>query len=100
MFHVELDELIADLARMTRVTSQMMNSASIALHQTDLALAGLVIADRDRMTAMLNNTERRCLSLLALQAPVAGDLRVVVAALRAVGASPTTRWPSQGRPAT
>lgn len=83
-FHDGLDELIADLARMVRLASQMMNNASIALHQTDLALADLVIADRDHVNAMLNDTERRCIILLALQAPVAGDLRVVVAALHAV----------------
>jgi phosphate transport system protein len=85
IFHTQLDGLVADLARMTRLASQMMNNASIALHQTDLALAGLVIADRDQITAMLSDTERRCITLLALQAPVAGDLRVVVAALHVVG---------------
>ncbi|MGH3717898.1 MAG: phosphate signaling complex protein PhoU [Pseudonocardiaceae bacterium] len=84
-FHVELDELITDLARMARLAAQMVINASIALHQTDLARAGLIIADRDRMNAMHDDTERRCITLLALQAPVAGDLRVVVAALRAVG---------------
>ncbi len=84
-FHAELDELIADLARMARLAGQMMTNASIALHQNDLPLAERVITDRDRTTAMLAHTERRCITLLALQAPVAGDLRVVVAALRAVG---------------
>ncbi|MGH3773176.1 MAG: phosphate signaling complex protein PhoU [Pseudonocardiaceae bacterium] len=84
-FHVELDELITDLARMARLAAQMVINASIALHQTDLTRAGLVIADRDRMNAMHADTERRCIALLALQAPVAGDLRVVVAALHAVG---------------
>jgi phosphate transport system protein len=84
-FHTELDELVADLARMARLAAQMMINSSIALHQIDLARAGLVIADRDRMNAMHDETERRCISLLALQAPVAGDLRVVIAALRAVG---------------
>jgi phosphate transport system protein len=84
-FHAELDELIVDLARMARLAGQMMTNASIALHQNDLPLAERVITDRDRITAMLAHTERRCITLLALQAPVAGDLRVVVAALRAVG---------------
>ncbi|PZS40361.1 MAG: hypothetical protein DLM62_03320 [Pseudonocardiales bacterium] len=36
------------------------------------------------MNAMLDDTEHRCVTLLALQAPVAGDRRVVVAALHAV----------------
>ncbi len=84
-FHAELDELMAELARMTRLAGQMMTNASIALHQTDLALAGVVIADSDQMNGMLEDIDRRCVTLLALQAPVAGDLRVVVAALRAVG---------------
>jgi phosphate transport system protein len=84
-FHAELDELMIDLARMVRLAAQMMTNASIALHQSDFALAGLVIADRDQMNAMHDDTERRCVTLLALQAPVAGDLRVVVAALHAVG---------------
>ncbi|MGH3766029.1 MAG: phosphate signaling complex protein PhoU [Pseudonocardiaceae bacterium] len=84
-FHAELDDLVADVAKLTRLASRMMNNASIALHQRDLALAGLVIADRDRMTVMLDDTERRCVALLALQAPVAADLRVVIVALRVAG---------------
>jgi phosphate transport system protein len=84
-FHAELDGLITELARMARLAGQMMTNASIALHQTDLALAGVVIANSDQMNGMLDDTNRRCITLLALQAPVAGDLRVVVAALHAVG---------------
>lgn len=84
-FHAGLDELMSDLARTVRLVGQMMTDASIALHQTDLALAGLVIAECDRVKATYDGMERRCVSLLALQAPVAGDLRVVVAALHALG---------------
>ncbi|MGH3783394.1 MAG: phosphate signaling complex protein PhoU [Pseudonocardiaceae bacterium] len=84
-FHAELDELVTDIARMTRFAAQMMTNASIALHQIDLPLAGLVIADCDQINAMHDDLERRCICLLALQAPVAGDLRVVVAVLHSVG---------------
>ncbi len=84
-FHAELDELIIELARMARLAGQMMTNASIALHQTDLALAEVVIADSNQMNGLLDDTDRRCITLLALQAPVAGDLRVVVAALQTVG---------------
>ncbi|MDQ2790429.1 MAG: phosphate signaling complex protein PhoU [Actinomycetota bacterium] len=83
-FHVQLDELIIDLVRMTRLAGQMMTNAAIALHQRDLALAAVVIAKRDQMYAMHDDTEQRCIILLARRAPVAGDLRAVVAALRAV----------------
>ena len=84
-FHAELDELISRLARMVRLAGEMMTNASIALHQIDLPLAALVMADRDRARATYRALERRCVILLALEAPVAGDLRAVVAALHALG---------------
>ncbi|HET9255336.1 MAG TPA: PhoU domain-containing protein [Pseudonocardiaceae bacterium] len=84
-FHAGLDELMSDLASMVRLTGLMMTNASIALHQSDLTLADLVIAQREDIRARYELMERRCVSLLALQAPVAGDLRVVVSALRALG---------------
>ncbi|MGH3769656.1 MAG: phosphate signaling complex PhoU family protein [Pseudonocardiaceae bacterium] len=84
-FQAGLDELVGELARMVRRAGQMMSDASIALHQNDLALAELVIAERGRIKAMYDVMERRCISLLALQAPVAGDLRVVVATLHSLG---------------
>jgi phosphate transport system protein len=84
-FHAELDQLITDLARTARLAAHMMTNASIALHQNDLALAELVIAHCDQMNVMHDETEQRCVTLLARQAPAAGDLQVVVAALHAVG---------------
>lgn len=83
-FHAELGEVITDLARMSRLAGQMLTNAAIALHQTDLALAGVVIAECDQMTASLDDTEQHCVVLLTRQTPVTGDLRVVVAAVRAV----------------
>jgi phosphate transport system protein len=76
-FHAGLDELVNHLARMVRLAGEMMTN--------DLALAVLVIADRDQIKAMYHVLERRCVTLLALEAPVAGDLRVVVATLHALG---------------
>ncbi|MDQ3763244.1 MAG: phosphate transport system regulatory protein PhoU [Actinomycetota bacterium] len=84
-FHAELGELITDLARMVRLAGQTMTNAAIALHQLDLALAGVAIAKCDQMTASLDDTEQRCVALLMQQPLVAGDLRVVVAAVHAVG---------------
>ena len=84
-FHAGLAELMSDLAEMVRRVGQMMTRASIALHQADLPLAALVIAECDQINAMYDVMERRCVALLALQASVAGDLRVVVAALHALG---------------
>jgi len=84
-FHAELGELINSLARMTRLAGQMVTNAAIALHQTDLTLAGIVTANCDQMTASLADLEQHCVTLLGHPAPDAEGLRVVVAALRAVG---------------
>jgi phosphate transport system protein len=52
-----------------------------ALEHTDLRLAQFVIADDDRIDGRYLEVHQGVLSLLALQAPVAGDLRVVAAVL-------------------
>ena len=84
-FHAQLDELIIDLVRMTRLASAMMTNAAIALHQADAPLADLVIAKRDQMNAMHDDAEQRCIALLAQRPPDVGDARAVVAVLRAIG---------------
>jgi phosphate transport system protein len=52
-----------------------------ALAEADLRLAQFVIADDDRIDGRYLEVHQGVLSLLALQAPVAGDLRVVAAVL-------------------
>ncbi len=83
-FQAELDRLADDLARMARLASQMMTEASEALQRADLALAELVISRDDEMDVLHDDVEQRCVNLLALQAPVAADLRMVVSAMHAV----------------
>src|SRR5436853_6459476 len=55
-----------------------------ALEQTDVELASLVIADDDRIDGRYLEVHQGILSLLALQAPVAGDLRLVAALLHVI----------------
>ncbi len=50
----------------------------------DIELAELVIADDDRIDGRYLEVHQGVLSLLALQAPVAGDLRVVAALLQVI----------------
>jgi phosphate transport system protein len=52
-----------------------------ALEQQDVELAEVVIADDDRVDGRYLEVHQGILSLLALQAPVAGDLRLVAALL-------------------
>jgi phosphate transport system protein len=55
-----------------------------ALEHVDVELAGLVIADDDRIDGRYLEVHQGILSLLALQAPVAGDLRLVAALLHVI----------------
>ena len=84
-FHAELDSLIRDLARAARMAGQMMANASTSLSRADLALAELVLSSESDMKMLCDDMDQRCVKLLVLQAPVATDLRVVVAAMHAVG---------------
>ena len=55
-----------------------------ALEHQDLELAQFVIADDDRLDGRYLEVHQGILSLLALQAPVAGDLRLVAALLHLI----------------
>jgi phosphate transport system protein len=55
-----------------------------ALRHQDVELAQMVIADDDRVDGRYLEVHQGILSLLALQAPVAGDLRLVAALLHTI----------------
>ena len=55
-----------------------------ALEHQDVELAQMVIADDDRVDGRYLEVHQGILSLLALQAPVAGDLRLVAALLHMI----------------
>jgi phosphate transport system protein len=55
-----------------------------ALEQQDVELAQIVIMDDDRLDGRFLEVHQGILSLLALQAPVAGDLRIVAALLHVI----------------
>jgi phosphate transport system protein len=55
-----------------------------ALHHQDIELAAIVIHDDDRLDGRYLEVHQGILSLLALQAPVASDLRTVAALLHVI----------------
>lgn len=78
----ELDAVTGDLVEMTRLVGRAMNRATQALLDADLALAESVIEGDAQVDSLTAAVEERCLDIIALQAPVASDLRVVIGALR------------------
>ena len=55
-----------------------------SLEHQDIELASLVVQDDDRLDGRYLEVHQGILSLLALQAPVAGDLRIVAALLHVI----------------
>jgi phosphate transport system protein len=67
------------------VVEQLDRTMEALAHQ-DIELAEMVIADDDRVDGRYIEVHQAILSLLALQAPVAGDLRLVAALLHVLKA--------------
>lgn len=83
LFHDELAELGSELAAMCGLACAAMEQAAHALLNTDLALAERAIITRAEITRQGEQCEHHACLQLALQAPVAKDLRIVVTAIRA-----------------
>lgn len=77
-YHGRVDRLVVQLAELSEMVGDAMRSATIAALDTDLAVAQQVI-DND---GLIDRARLRCEEdarvLLALQAPVATDLRTVL----------------------
>ena len=69
---------------MCRMAGIAMERATQALLQADLALAEQVIGDHENIIAASARAEEAAFVLLALQAPVAGDLRAIVGSIQIV----------------
>lgn len=83
-FREQLQELQKEVVRMATMASQAIEAAVRALKDRDLDLAQQVVAGDDAIDALELEIERRCLELIALQQPVAGDLRQISAVFRLI----------------
>jgi phosphate transport system protein len=76
-FHQELEDLELDILGMGELCERAIGRSVDALVSGDPALADDVIASDDEIDDKYISIEQRCLQLLALQTPVAGDLRLL-----------------------
>ena len=83
-YSAELTDLAASMARMCTLATDDLELATHALLQADLSSAERVLSSRDEMLRLGAETEERGFELLALQAPVARDLRQVVTSIQLV----------------
>ncbi len=66
------------------IVIQQLDRALEAVNYQDVELAGMVVVDDDRIDGRYLEVHQGVLSLLARQAPVAGDLRIVAALLHVI----------------
>src|SRR6201997_2590936 len=83
-FHESLRALEAQALDGLDLVTQQLDRSLESLSYQDVELAGMVVADDDRIDGRYLEVHQGILSLLALQSPVAGDLRRIAALLHVI----------------
>ena len=84
-FDEDIERLRALISQMGGLAEHSIGEAMRCLIQRDTEGAETVVADDKKLDVLEIETERRAVQLIALRAPMAGDLRDVVAALKISG---------------
>ena len=82
LYRADLERLGRDLAEIARLVHRAMIDAQEALESADVHGAERVISEDARIDRLQESLDEQAVRILALQAPVATDLRTVVATLR------------------
>ena len=81
-FHHALDDVKAEIVQLAALVSEAIPRATQALLDMDLQGAQRVIDHDDVLDQKSTMIEERCLRLLALQQPMASDLRALMTAIK------------------
>src|SRR3954447_25950210 len=84
-FHHRLDEIHGDIVRIAALVTEAIPKGTEVLLGGDLTLADVVITGDDLLDARSLEVEEKCFQVLALQAPMARDLRAVITAVHMIG---------------
>lgn len=84
-FHAEIDEISDLIVQLAARAGDAVARATDALLKYDLVEAQQIIDDDDLIDVAAIGIEEKCQSLLALQQPMAGDLRQILAAMWITG---------------
>jgi phosphate transport system protein len=83
-FHTDLDEAKNELVRLAAMVTETIPRTTAVLLDSDLEGADYIIRADDEIDGRSMDLEEHCYRILALQSPVASDLRQVVALLKMV----------------
>jgi len=83
-YQSQLADLQADVLEMSETVAERLGMALEALETTDEELAREVIEGDAEINELYLNLEKQCTDLIALQQPVAGDLRFIAASFKII----------------
>src|SRR4051794_34825804 len=84
-FDDDIERLRALISQMGGLAEHAIEEAMRCLVQRDVEAAARIVEEDKKLDALEIETERRAVQLIALRAPMAGDLRDVIAALKISG---------------
>jgi phosphate transport system protein len=82
VFQADLQQIGEELIEMSRLVASAMDRAYESFANADIELAQEVIAEDAKIDFLQNQLDERAIDVLALQGPVASDLRMIVGSLR------------------
>ena len=83
-FRKRLREIEDEILIMGSMVAESLDKSMEALKNRDLELAKKVIADDGAINKKRFDIENKCIELIATQQPLAGDLRIIIAALNII----------------
>ena len=84
-FHQQLDDIRDQITLLAASVAETIPRATQVLLDGDLEGADYLINGDDEIDSKSSELEERCYDVLALQAPMAGDLRQIVTAVKMIG---------------
>ncbi len=81
MLDREMAKLRDDILRLSSMVEQAIQRSIEALKRRDVELARQIIVDDEKINQLRYDIEEQSLAVIATQQPVAGDLRVIIAAM-------------------
>jgi phosphate transport system protein len=82
VYHKDLHKLKEELVGMGSLVSKAIGNSVVSLKDRDVGLAQKVIEMDREIDAMDHKIEENCMRLLALQQPMARDLRLIISVLK------------------
>lgn len=83
-YHTELASLKSDVLEMGHLAQGMLHRSMEALKTRDVTFVGSIDRDKTELADYEDAIEQKCLRLIALHQPMAGDLRAIAASMKVI----------------